>query len=593
MVPSRQETLIEPPTIVFGGERPRGGTVEVDLPLLLETRGLMQGSSGSGKTHALYSLLQQTYGAVQHIIFDKEGEFPKLRERFDYLLVGPGGELPLDPSTIVVVLTKVLETRVNVIFDMSELAPLAQRDIVSRAFTYMAHLSIKSPLADGDRLVVLDEAQHFAREGGGGESVSREPVIELAALGRKRGFCLLCATTRVSHLSKGVTEILDNKLIGRSGQQDAKRAASELDFGKAELRELRSMPTGTFYAYGPAISVDPVLVRTASDLAVRPRKRGEKRATVATPAALRDVLGAFADVPEIAAEEAQTVDELRARVDDLTKRLRGAERGALQTRTVEVPVIDPEVVHRAAIDAVNLTTKAFIDRMRSNLDAMTSAPVISFDDLKVAITTAIGDRPLLAVANRQDNRLASVPPSEVRLRNEARSSTKVVNVTTDGARIGKSAQAMIDAIALCERLGNQEPKRDALAGLIGVSNPGTLRNVISELRRGGLIEDRYDERVALTAVGRKHAQQPAITTLREVHEMWMNRLGAKAKIVLGEIIRAHPTPSQRDYLQRYAGVENDGTFRNVLSEIRRLGLIDDVTSETVKGSAMLYPEGLK
>jgi GTPase SAR1 family protein len=103
------------------------GTTDVDRQPAdaQETRLLIYGTSGAGKTTALYALLQQTYGAVQHIIVDKEGQFPKLREHFDYLLVGAEGEVPinLSPGAVEVVLRKILETRVNAIIDLSDLVP--------------------------------------------------------------------------------------------------------------------------------------------------------------------------------------------------------------------------------------------------------------------------------------------------------------------------------------------------------------------------------------------------------------------------------------------------------------------------------------
>lgn len=596
------QSLVAPPTIHFGGEKPRGYTTLVDLTTLKETRLLLQGTSGAGKTTALYGLVQQTYGLVQHIIIDKEGSFPKLREEFDYLLVGADGEVPinLDPGAVEVVIRKILETRVNAIIDLSDLVPRDQHEYVRRVAHMMAHLSIKSPLAEHDRLVIIDELQHFGPEMGRGTASSTEALIELGSLGRKRGFCLVGATTRVSLVSKSIVEILDNKMIGRCGADDAKRAAEILNFTKADRRDLLSLPTGQFYAYGPAISTDPVLVRSADDLIVLPPRRGERRLTPETPAAVRDVLDAFADVPRESKAEAQTMDELRTQVTDLTKRLRKAEKGRVpdaisEIKTIEVPVVDPEAVQAAVVtvlqDVANRSSQWRTALRASIAEAIDRFPVTLHKDpgyIASMVKAAIGDKPVMSIQAQP-----SMSHDEVHLRAKGKTVAKVVKVATDGVRVGKSAQAMIDAIGLCETLGNAEPTRQALAGLTGISNQGTLRNVISELRRAELIEDRLDDRVALTTAGRARALKPVITSAKDVHEMWLGRLGSKARIVLAEIIRAHPRPSAREYLQRYADIENAGTFRNVLSEVRRLGLIDDVTSETVKGSAMLFPEGLK
>jgi GTPase SAR1 family protein len=359
------DTLIPTPLLSFGpgGFGPGDHTDEtilVDLPTLQETRLLIYGTSGSGKTTALYALLQQTYGAVQHIIVDKEGSFPKLREHFDYLLVSGDGEVPIDlsPGAVEVVLRKILETRVNAIIDLSDLVPSDQHEYVRRMATMMAHLSIKSPLAEHDKLVLVDEFQHFAPERGQGNASSTEAMMQLASLARKRGFCLVGATTRISLLSKSIVEMMDNKMIGRCGLDDAARAAQWLNFTKGQRRELSNLSTGTFYAFGPAISTDPVLVRSQSDLLVLPPRRGERRSTPATPAAVRDVLGAFDDIAREAETEARTIEELQTQVDTLTRQLRKAEKG--------VPAVDVAKIRAEA----KFEADKLVDEYRKKLEVI-------------------------------------------------------------------------------------------------------------------------------------------------------------------------------------------------------------------------------
>lgn len=74
-----------------------GAPVPLDLDRLIETRLLVQGASGSGKSFAVRRLLEETHGRVQHLVLDAEGEYATLRERFDYVLAGPGGDCPADP----------------------------------------------------------------------------------------------------------------------------------------------------------------------------------------------------------------------------------------------------------------------------------------------------------------------------------------------------------------------------------------------------------------------------------------------------------------------------------------------------------------
>jgi hypothetical protein len=52
-----------------------GSGIRCDLSVLIDTRLLMQASSGGGKSWALRRLLEQSHGKVQQIVIDPEGEF--------------------------------------------------------------------------------------------------------------------------------------------------------------------------------------------------------------------------------------------------------------------------------------------------------------------------------------------------------------------------------------------------------------------------------------------------------------------------------------------------------------------------------------
>ena len=59
----------------------------LDLEELLSTRLLVQGNSGSGKSHLLRRLLEQSAPWVQQAVIDPEGDFVGLGERFGHLVV--------------------------------------------------------------------------------------------------------------------------------------------------------------------------------------------------------------------------------------------------------------------------------------------------------------------------------------------------------------------------------------------------------------------------------------------------------------------------------------------------------------------------
>ena len=99
------------------------------------------------------------------------------------------------------------------------------REWVRRAFEELIHLprELWRPL-----LVALDEAHLFCPERGSGESVATQAVIDVATLGRKRGYCLIAATQRLSKLHKDCAAELLNKLIGFTDDVDLQRAGGEV-----------------------------------------------------------------------------------------------------------------------------------------------------------------------------------------------------------------------------------------------------------------------------------------------------------------------------------------------------------------------------
>src|SRR3569623_1106411 len=69
------------------GNTMAGGPASLDLEELLATRLLVQGNSGSGKSHLLRRLLEQSAPWVQHAIIDPEGDFVTLADRFGHLVI--------------------------------------------------------------------------------------------------------------------------------------------------------------------------------------------------------------------------------------------------------------------------------------------------------------------------------------------------------------------------------------------------------------------------------------------------------------------------------------------------------------------------
>jgi len=186
-------------------------------------------------------------------------------------------------------------------------------------------------------------------ERGTGEAESTSAVITLASQGRKRGFCLIAATQRLSKVHKDVAAELGNKLIGRTTLDvDLRRAADDLGFSKDRWAELRSLSSGQFFAYGPAISDQVQLVQTGEVVTQHPQAGAVASASPPPPEALRELLAQLADLPSQAAQEARSTEELRAEIVRLQTQLRERPSAERVVERVEVPVVPPGLTYQLA-----------------------------------------------------------------------------------------------------------------------------------------------------------------------------------------------------------------------------------------------------
>ena len=114
-------------SLVTIGHTEDGKPVRLDVDALLVSKLLLSANSGGGKSWALRKLIEQVLPRAQGVVLDREGEFVTLREKFDMLLVGPGGDIPTDLRASRLLARRLLETEVSAVVDLSELKGLDQQ----------------------------------------------------------------------------------------------------------------------------------------------------------------------------------------------------------------------------------------------------------------------------------------------------------------------------------------------------------------------------------------------------------------------------------------------------------------------------------
>ena len=241
------------------GAAPAGAKAMLDLEELLATRLLVQGNSGSGKSHLLRRLLEQSAQWVQQCVIDPEGDFVTLADKYGHVVVD-GARTEHELTRIA---ARIRQHRVSVVLDLEGL------DVEQQMRCAAAFLG---GLFDAERdywypmLVVVDEAQLFAPAVAGEVSdearkLSLGAMTNLMCRGRKRGLAGVIATQRLAKLAKNVAAEASNFLMGRTFLDiDMARASDLLGMERRQAEQFRDLARGHFVALGPALSRRPLAV---------------------------------------------------------------------------------------------------------------------------------------------------------------------------------------------------------------------------------------------------------------------------------------------------------------------------------------------
>lgn len=545
------ETASAPPAPLF-----------VDVDTLLSTRLLVTASSGGGKSYLLRRLLEQVFRRCPFIVIDPEGEFATLRERFDVLLVGKGGDTPAVVKSAPLLARKVLEAGISTVCDLFEMLP-ADRHRWVEAFL--------NGLIDAPKdlwrpfVVVIDEAHVFNPEKGAGESCASDAVVSLATRGRKRGFGAVLATQRLGKLRKDTAAELQNVLVGRTVLDiDRERAAEALGVARKERpefsRQLKALAPGRFFAQGRAFdpgATEPVLVQIGKVQTTHPQA-GVRTVEPPPPSeTVRHLFARFKDLPREAERKEATEAELRDEVNRLNaqiKRLTG-ELDSARTATA-VPSHLLEAIESAVADAGQAFEAASeAQRSVSRLTSIASGSRV--------ITTASEPRSNGSHEPQRPRPTQATPAED--------------GLSRDGAR------RMLKALA------SRYPKpltTSQVGTLVGIaSTTGTFRQYVAMLKRAGyvVVEAKV---MGLTDAGLNAAgpvDRPA--GARELLSTWMEKLDRKgARDILDLFAREHG-PMTKDQVAKAIAMGNAGTFRQYMAKLVRNDLI-----QKTRGGFVINPE---
>ena len=478
------------------GQDAGGQNIAIDLEELLATRLLVQGNSGSGKSHLLRRLLEECAGLVQQVVIDPEGDFVTLADHFGHVVIDGAA---YSPREIEALAGRVRQHRASVVLALDELE--VEQQIRCAALFLTA-------LFDAPRdhwypaLVVVDEAQMFA-PAAAGEMADDTRRLTLSAMtnlmcrGRKRGLAGIVATQRLAKLAKNVAAEASNFLMGRTFLDiDMQRAADLLGMDRRQAERIRDLQRGQFLGLGPAISRRPVAVNVG---AVR---SGGKNAS--------QVLLPLPNAPDGEMEALLTNRLTEAASDQIPRRPAPAPRPAaeleralsaalpLPAAAVAITVPEGKATEIAATQepapranggiAEGVTGNdpandiAAVVRELAASDDSTFRPAASlFRDFAIRCRQRG-----VASAHIDITRFRRLFACEIgglaRLEAGAR---RIAEQMTEG--VDDDVLAPYLAMIVAAALGEPMPDEDALGRLYGSSSPSRVRRLLDHLERSGLI----------------------------------------------------------------------------------------------------------
>ena len=539
-----------------------GKNFEIDLDKLISTRMLIQANSGGGKSYAIRKLLEESHGQVQQIVIDLEGEFSSLREKYDYLLVGQDGEIPARIQTAELLARKLLKLNVSTIIDLSELKHHERILFVKRFLNSLVNApkDLWHPC-----MVVVDEAHQFCPEKSKSESMNA--VIDLMTRGRKRGFCGVLATQRISKLHKDAAAECNNQMVGRTGQDiDQKRAGDILGLAtKADIRNLRNLEDGEFWVFGPAIGRDVKKVEVGLTKTIHMNSKNVLSSPTPTPKNIEKLLKDVIDLPKEADEELKTTQDMKNKIRELKTKL------TILEKTKPKPELD----------------KLTIDKFKTQ--GHKEAEIIFYKTAKeYEKQINVLQKKIIDIGRITGQEVKPITIPELKKHHGIPENTITTNAYT---RPGKQSISKIlekeytptqenkpraGAMKILGWLAGAYPNtltRQRVATLSGFSiKGGTFAVYTGQLKRNGFIEGVKE--LSATEEGLKISEPTEIPSGEELLRLWKGKVKKGAGEMLQFLFESYPEKVSREELGDATGFSpTGGTFAVYIGELRRNGLI--------------------
>jgi hypothetical protein len=585
-----------------------GSGLRLPLSAVTQTTSIL-GKRGVGKTSLAVVLAEELLEQnLQVVAIDPVGVWWGLRSSADgkraghaiLVLGGEHGDLPLEPASGRLVADFVVAKAASVVLDVGEFSKTDQARFVAD-FLERLYQKNRTPLH-----LIIDEADAFAPQRVHAGIARCFGAVDTAVRrGRARGLGVTLVTQRSAAINKDVLTQTEVLVAFRTlAPQD--RAAIEAwievhaDESNTAAKVLASLST---LEVGEAWFWSPAWLKILQRVKVRPRRTFDSSATpevgrtAQAPRALAPVdLDALRGALSQLVEKAEREDprKLQAKVAQLERELargKGTPAPAARTERVEVPTLpsaDRRTLERVLTAIGRLETAA--ERLATDAKAAGDLlngilrPEMNGTGSEVSTPRARG-----AAAGPPGP--ASAPRAGAPARPQAPRPVARAGAGAGAPQLDKAERAILTVLAQHQHQAGCTLER--LAILAGYApSGGGFRNALSSLRQAELLEGSNTGTMRITDAGLDalDGEWDELPSGDALVEYWLSHraLGAAERAILRCLVDAAPDGLELTKIAARANYAPDGGgFRNALSRLRTMGLLEGRNSDFMRASSHL------
>lgn len=554
------------------------------------------GVRGSGKTNTYVVLTEEMLAAgLQTVIIDPLDVWWGLRSNGagtgpGFPIVVMGGEhadVPLTASAGDFVANFLVNNRASAVLSLRHLSKTAQRQFVADLAESLYHLKGQARFRDPMHLII-DECDLYCPQMVRPDMARVSGAIDdLVRRGRSSGIGVSLISQRTAKINKDVLSQVDFmfalKLVGPQDRHALNEWVEVHDDGSSErvMGTLHQLERGQAWVWGPGAGIlEKVQIRqrTTYDSSATP-KLGEKMQPPKqiAPVDIQKLTEGMSLI--IAEKERSDPKVLWKKINELNTALQALEKANA------TPKESPDVMEK--LKAAN----AKIIRLRVAVQQINGLIAIIIRDAN-QINEVIGPIILEGDPERADPKLLPGLPPPTK-----KNGVIITPISEKHVRVTRDPDY---PMTKCEReilkvLFNFPCTRGKLSILSGYTYSGTFRNALSALRTSGLISGGNNDTISITQAGRNVIANMVVPlpTGQALIEHWKNQLNKCERAIFEVLCEADALGLTKDQIieqlaRNGTPYEFSGTFRNALSKLRTMGIIEGSNSQCMKASPHLF-----